>query len=131
MTPAVMVFLADCTHGEIAQESDQQQGAHDVHGHRIRLRLGYAAVDLVLPYVIHQYRAQDACGRPGGQQPAVNGADVMVPNTSRRYAGMVAKPPPYMERMMQKAATNSGIEPRWPSVGTVEYSRMPSRKNTM
>jgi len=33
---------------------------------------------------------------------------------SLRYAGIVANPPPYMDRMMQNAATNSGIEPIWP-----------------
>ena len=38
---------------------------------------------------------------------------------SRRYAGMVANPPPYMDRMITKAATKSGDRARrCPSEGT-------------
>ena len=34
-----------------------------------------------------------------------------VPNRSARYAGTVEKPPPYIERMMQKNPTNSAMLP--------------------
>jgi hypothetical protein len=34
-----------------------------------------------------------------------------VPNRSARYAGTVAKPPPYIDRMTQKKATNSALLP--------------------
>ena len=37
---------------------------------------------------------------------------ICVPNRSARYAGTVAKPPPYIDKMMQNAATNSETLPR-------------------
>ena len=41
----------------------------------------------------------------------------MVPNRSRRYAGTVAKPPPYMLRITQKVATNGTRLPARASEG--------------
>src|SRR5438132_1148932 len=52
-----------------------------------------------------------------------------VPNRSDRYAGIVAKPPPYMVITVAMQATNSGMLPMRPAHGTVAYSAGPSRKN--
>src|SRR5699024_7282260 len=52
-----------------------QQRHHDVHGNRISLGIWYAGVDLELADIVHQYRAGDARGRPGGQFTTVDGAD--------------------------------------------------------
>jgi len=41
----------------------------------------------------------------------------------------VAKPPPYIERMMQKNATNSALLPVCAAQGASAYMAMPSRKN--
>ena len=47
---------------------------------------------------------------------------------SARYAGMVAKPPPYMVRMMQKMTTKRVTLPVRPANGPIEYSRNPKAK---
>src|SRR5690606_30132032 len=44
------------------------------------------------------------------------------------YAGTVEKPPPYIERMMQVAATNSATFPVLPDHGRLTYSTKPSTK---
>ena len=36
---------------------------------------------------------------------------ICVPKKSAKYAGTVAKPPPYMLKITQKATTNSGLLP--------------------
>ena len=51
-----------------------------------------------------------------------------VPNMSARYAGTVAKPPPYIVRMMQYASTKSAIWPDAAKLGTRKYSTAPSAK---
>ncbi|MCY1445627.1 hypothetical protein D9M71_621530 [compost metagenome] len=53
---------------------------------------------------------------------------ICVPNRSARYAGTVAKPPPYIDRMMQNAATNRAMLPRWPMFGTSAYRATPRAK---
>src|SRR6186713_1153961 len=52
----------------------------------------------------------------------------LAPKISARYAGMVAKPPPYIVRMTQKQETNSTTEPIWPESGTSAYRIGPSTK---
>ena len=49
-----------------------------------------------------------------------------VPNMSRRYAGMVANPPPYMLRITQNVATNSTRFPARANDGTSAYSTIPT-----
>ena len=44
----------------------------------------------------------------------------LVPKTSAMYAGIVEKPPPYIEMMMQNAATNRAALPIVPVSGTSE-----------
>ncbi len=41
-----------------------------------------------------------------------------VPNMSARYAGTVAKPPPYIERITQYDSTKSAMLPVVAKVGT-------------
>ena len=58
-----------------------------------------------------------------------------IPTVSRvlpsaRYAGIVENPPPYIERITQKHATNRARLPTAADHGTVEYSAIPNRKNT-
>src|SRR5215510_4887664 len=54
-----------------------------------------------------------------------------TPKASARYAGIVAKPPPYIVRMTQKIATKSARLPPAPAVGADAYSSMPSAKKIM
>ena len=53
----------------------------------------------------------------------------LVPNTSLRYAGMVAKPP-YMEMITQVQRMKRYRLPLAPADGIVAYSTGPSRKKT-
>ena len=53
-----------------------EQRRHQVHRHRVRVRLRHAVRDLVLADVVHQHRPSDARHRPGGEQPPVNRADL-------------------------------------------------------
>src|SRR5436190_19609677 len=52
-----------------------------------------------------------------------------VPKMSARYAGTVAKPPPYIDRRTQTIATNSATLPARAADGDSAYSAMPSTKN--
>src|SRR5579859_1970992 len=70
----IIVLGVDLTHGEVANKSNQQQTAHDVHGDRIGLRLRHAAVDLILANVVDQHGTQDTGHRPRRQQPPMDGA---------------------------------------------------------
>src|SRR3954469_5473780 len=54
-----------------------------------------------------------------------------VPKISARYAGTVENPPPYIDRITPKNATNSGRVCVAAVHGIDEYSAMPSRKNTV
>src|SRR6185295_15651172 len=50
-----------------------------------------------------------------------------APNRSARYAGIVAKPPPYIVRITQKMATKSARLDA-PAVGAIAYNTMPRPK---
>ena len=62
-------------HG-VADEADDQQPRHDVHGDVVGLRLRHAVIDLILADVVDEHRTEHAGRRPRRDQPAVDGADV-------------------------------------------------------
>src|SRR5882757_9400054 len=55
---------------------------------------------------------------------------IRVPNRSARYAGTVAKPPPYMDNATQKNETNNARLTVAAVHGTVRYIAIPRRKTT-
>jgi hypothetical protein len=79
-----VVTLVDRLDAEIGEEANHEQPGHDVHGGVVGLRLRHAVRDVEFADVVDQYRAGDSGSRPCGEQDAVDGADVRVPNMSRR-----------------------------------------------
>ena len=48
-----VVFFMNRSDGKVAQQSDNQQSRHDIHGNAICLRGGNTAVDLALADIVH------------------------------------------------------------------------------
>ena len=71
----------------------------------------HAGGELRLADIIHHHRPDDAGRRPRCEQPAVNRADELRAEHVGEMAGTVEKPPPYIDRMMQKAPTNRSLLP--------------------
>jgi len=56
---------------------------------------------------------------------------ICVPNKSAKYAGIVAKPPPYILKITQKAETNKSLLPAPALAGILAYKMPPNTKNTI
>src|SRR5277367_5773550 len=70
-----MMAIFDRLDQEIGDEANDQKPGHDVHRDVIGLRFRDSAVDLILPDVIDQNRAQDARHRPCRDEPPMDRSD--------------------------------------------------------
>src|SRR3546814_13413527 len=71
-----MVALIAGLDEEVAYEPDDQQPRHNVHGDVVGLCVRNAVRNVVLADVVDQNGADNAGRRPGGQQDAMDCADI-------------------------------------------------------
>ncbi len=69
------VGVVDSAHEDVAEEAEEKEGGHDVHGKVIAGGVGDVRGFLVFIEVTNEDRARDAGGGPCGEEAAVNGAD--------------------------------------------------------
>ena len=124
-----MVLRIDRTHHQVADQADEQQPGHDVQREIVLMRLRHAVVRLILADVADERGSEHAGGRPRSEQPAVDRAHLPVPKRSRRYAGIVANPPPYIVRITKQQNTKSATLRIRPLSGIRMYMSGPSVKN--
>ena len=114
-----MILGIDGPHEQVADEAERQQPREDVHGDVVDLRARHAGVELELADVVHEHRAEDAGGRPGGEQAAVDGADhlraehVREIRRHRREAAAVHRQDDAEERDEQREAADAGATREW------------------
>ena len=102
-------------HQQVADEPDGEEARQDVHGERVGVRRRHAAAPADTRGCSSPAPARGC--RPS-TTPSAAGRESRRRTPRRRgrarYAGIVAKPPPYIVRITQKIATNSTRLPRWP-----------------
>src|SRR5487761_889736 len=64
---------------EIAEEADDQQRSHQIHGDVVGVGLRNSTRNLVRADVVDQYRTEHPGSGPGGEQQSVNRADITRP----------------------------------------------------
>ena len=112
-----MVAFAYGAHEEVADEAGGEQSRHDVERDVIGIGFRDALCELVFANICDERGSDDGGGRPRGQQPAVNRADLHRAEQVAQVGGDGCEAAPYMLRMMHAASTNSAMLPARPKVG--------------